>query len=140
MNVERGGYAEQVELVERGVAELDREPEQSYQVVMSGLCLSELSDEERAFALAQAHRVLEPGGLLLVADEVVPEGVLPRVLYAVIRFPLVVLTYLFARATTRALSDLPRQVVQAGFEVESYRRGRLHGFAVLVARRPNLIS
>ena len=79
LNVERSGCAERVELVEMGVAELDREPEQSYQVVMSGLCFSELTAGERAFALAQAYRLLEPGGLLLLADEVVPQGVLRRI-------------------------------------------------------------
>jgi demethylmenaquinone methyltransferase/2-methoxy-6-polyprenyl-1,4-benzoquinol methylase len=119
-----------------GVAELDREPGQGYQVVMGGLCLSELTDDERAFALAQACRVLAPGGLVLLADEVVPENVFLRVLHAVIRFPLALLTYLLAQATTRALVGLPQQVERAGFEVESYRLNRLQSFAELVARRP----
>jgi demethylmenaquinone methyltransferase/2-methoxy-6-polyprenyl-1,4-benzoquinol methylase len=140
LNVERGGYAERVELIEMGVAELDREPEQGCQVVMGGLCLSELTDDERAFTLAQAYRVLEPGGLLLLADEVVPEGVFLGVFHAVIRFFLVLLTYLFTQATTRALVNLPQQVEQAGFQIESYRLNRLQSFAELVARRPGQSS
>jgi demethylmenaquinone methyltransferase/2-methoxy-6-polyprenyl-1,4-benzoquinol methylase len=135
-NVARSGYGEHVELVEMGVAELDREPERSRQAVMSGLCFSELTDGERAFALAQAYRILEPGGLVLVADEVVPQGVLRRILYAAVRWPLALLTYLLTQTTTHGVADLRRQVKEAGFRVESYRLNRLHSFAELVARRP----
>jgi demethylmenaquinone methyltransferase/2-methoxy-6-polyprenyl-1,4-benzoquinol methylase len=136
MMVERSGRAGQVELVEMGVGELDREPEQGYQAVMSGLCFSELAAAERAFALAQAYRLLEPGGLLLVADEVVPQSPVRRILHAVVRFPLALLTYLLTQTSTRALAGLPQQVEQAGFVVQSYRLNRLHSFAELVARRP----
>jgi len=135
-NAERGGYGEQVEWIEMGVVELDREPEQSRQVVMSGLCFSELTDGERSFALAQAYRILEPGGLLLLADEVVPQSVLRRVLYALVRWPLALLTYLLTQTTTHGLRDLRQQVEQAGFVLESYRLNRLHSFAELAARRP----
>ena len=134
LNVERGGCAERVELVEMGVAELDREPEQGYQVVMSGLCFSELTADERTFVLAQAYRLLAPGGLLLLADEVVPRGILRRILYAAVRFPWVVLTYLLTQTTTHALSDLAQQVEQAGFVVQSCRFNRLRSFVELVAR------
>jgi demethylmenaquinone methyltransferase/2-methoxy-6-polyprenyl-1,4-benzoquinol methylase len=135
-NVERSGVGELVECVEMGVVELDREPEQSRQVVMSGLCLSELTDGERAFALAQAYRILEPGGLLLLADEVVPQSVLRHVLYAAVRWPLVLLTYLLTQTTTHGLPNVRQQVERAGFVLESYRLNRLHSFAELVARRP----
>jgi demethylmenaquinone methyltransferase/2-methoxy-6-polyprenyl-1,4-benzoquinol methylase len=135
-NVERSGRAERVDLVELGVAELDREPAQSYQVVISGLCFSELTADECSFALAQAFRLLEPGGLLLLADEVVPQGALRRVIHALVRVPLVILTYLLTQTTTHALDDLPRLVEQAGFDIQSYRLNGLHSFAELVARRP----
>jgi demethylmenaquinone methyltransferase/2-methoxy-6-polyprenyl-1,4-benzoquinol methylase len=133
--VERGGVAERVELVEMGVAELDREPERGYQVVMSGLVLSELTTGERAFALNQAFRLLEPGGLLLLADEVVPHGVLRWILARMARLPLALVTYLFTRTTTRALPGLRREVEEAGFVVLDYRLNRLQSFAELVARR-----
>lgn len=134
--IERAGYAEQVELVQMGVAELDGEPAQSYQVVMSGLCLSELTANERAYALEQAYRLLEPGGLLLLADEVVPRGSLLRILVAAIRFPLLLLTCLITQTITRALVDLSQQVERAGFVVQCRRFNHLHSFAELVAQRP----
>ena len=98
--------------------------------------LSELTVEERAFALAQAYRLLEPGGLLLLADEVVPQRALRRALYTAVRVPLALLTYLLTQTTTRALADLSQQVERAGFVIQSYRLNRLHSFATVVARRP----
>jgi ubiquinone/menaquinone biosynthesis C-methylase UbiE len=134
--VDRSQYAEQVELVEMGVVELDREPAQSYQAVMSGLCFSELSVGERAFALAQAYRLLEPGGLLLLADEVAPRDLGRRAVHGLVRFPLGLLTCMLTRTTTRALRCLREEVEQAGFKVASYRLNGLHSFVELVARRP----
>ena len=64
------GLAGNVDLQEMGIAELDAELPASYDVVMSGLCFSELSEDEIAYGLSQIVRVLRPGGLLLVADEV----------------------------------------------------------------------
>jgi demethylmenaquinone methyltransferase/2-methoxy-6-polyprenyl-1,4-benzoquinol methylase len=130
------GLGDRVELVEMGVAELDGEAAGGYDVVASGLCLSELSDDEVAYALQQARRVLVPGGLLLVADEVTPRGVLARVVRGLVRTPLVALTWLVTQQTSHAVADLAGRVTSAGFEVVSERRSGLGDFAEIVARSP----
>ena len=43
----------------------------SFDLVMSTLVFSELSRDERLYALRHAHRVLRPGGCLAIADEVI---------------------------------------------------------------------
>jgi ubiquinone/menaquinone biosynthesis C-methylase UbiE len=134
--VAASGQALDVELREMGVAELDGEPARSYDVVMSGLCFSELTDGERAFALRQAYRLLNPGGFLLLADEVIPQGVLRFLLHWCIRLPLALLTYLLTQTTTRSLRRLPGNVQAAGFAVECIRLNALEDFAGLVARKP----
>ena len=134
--VATAGQILNVELREMGVAELDGEPASGYDAVMSGLCLSELSDDERVFALRQAHRLLKPGGLLLVADEVIPRGFLKRLLHWCVRLPLAFLTYLFTQTSTRAVRRLPEDVRSAGFDVESIRLNALENLIELVARRP----
>jgi ubiquinone/menaquinone biosynthesis C-methylase UbiE len=131
------GLAERVELAETGVAELDGEKAARYDAVTSGLCLSELSEDEIAYTLGQVERLLVPGGLFLVADETRPRGLLRRVLRALLRAPLVVITWLVTQQTTHAVADLPGRLVEAGLVVENVRASALGGFVEIVARRPD---
>ena len=132
----KAGLAEHVELVEMGVAELDGEKPQSYDAVVTGLCLSELSEDETRYTLEQVRRILRPGGLLLIADEVKPEGRARRLLHALLRAPLVALTYLITQQTTRAIGNLPQRLCEAGLAIESTHASGLGSFLEIVARVP----
>jgi demethylmenaquinone methyltransferase/2-methoxy-6-polyprenyl-1,4-benzoquinol methylase len=125
-----------VELREMGVAELGSELAKSYDVVTSGLCFSELTESERAYALREAYRALKPDGLLLLADEVVPERVLYRLAHGLIRLPLAVLTYALTQTTSRAVQGLPGMIQDAGFEIQAQRQNRLGSFVEWVGRKP----
>jgi len=125
-----------VELCEMGVAELENEVAESYDAVMSGLCFSELTEDELAYTVNQITRMLKPGGLLLVADEVRPEHVWKRVLAALVRFPLVLLAYVITQTTTRPVTDLPQRVEDAGLRVESVRLSNTATLMELVASKP----
>lgn len=131
------GFSDSVELEEMGVALLDGEEGGSYDAVMSGLCFSELSDDEIVYTLAQIRRILRPGGLLLLADEVRPRKVATRIAVALVRSPLVALAYVVAGRTTRAVERLPERVVDAGLEVESTVTSALGSFCEVVARKPD---
>jgi demethylmenaquinone methyltransferase/2-methoxy-6-polyprenyl-1,4-benzoquinol methylase len=124
-----------VELCEMGVAELDQERSAQYDIVMSGLCFSELSEDELQYTLKQARRILKPGGLLLVADEVRPENRHKRLLYWLIRCPLLVITYLVTQTTTHAVQQLPEKVKQAGFLIKLIRLNRMESFIAIVAQK-----
>jgi demethylmenaquinone methyltransferase/2-methoxy-6-polyprenyl-1,4-benzoquinol methylase len=130
------GLESRVEFAEMGVAELDGEEPRSYDAVTSGLCFSELSEDELAYALAQVMRILKPGGLLLVADEVTPRSLSGRILFRGIRAPLAALTWLVTQQTTHPIAGLPEIVRRAGFTIVSVRSSGLRGFAEVVARRP----
>lgn len=130
------GVAERIELVEMGVAELDAEEEGSAEAATAGLALSELSADERAFALKQAARILRPGGLLLVVDEVRPKRPEQRLLHGLVRAPLAALTWVLTQQTSRAVGELREEIAAAGLEVESYRTHALGSLAEVVARRP----
>jgi ubiquinone/menaquinone biosynthesis C-methylase UbiE len=132
---DEAGLAQKVELCEMGVAELGSEESESVDVVMSGLCFSELTQNELAFALKQASRILKPGGLLLVADEVQPTSIPKRLLTWLIRFPLVVITYLIAQTTTSAVQNLPQRIAEAGFHIEFARLSQIESFIELVAKK-----
>lgn len=132
---DEAGLAQNVELCEMGVAELGSEKSESVDVVMSGLCFSELTGNELAFALKQVSRILKPGGLLLVADEVQPKSIPKRVLSWLVRFPLVVITYLIAQTTTSAVQNLPERIGEAGFHIEFARLSQMESFIELVAEK-----
>ena len=121
---------------EMGVAELDRLPDGIFDAVCAGLCFSELTPDERRYALDQARRLLRPGGYLLLADEVRPPQLWRRLLYEGMRAPLVALTWLLTQTSTRAVPDLSGLVRAAGFEVTESRTHLLGSWAEVVARRP----
>ncbi len=129
------GLAGNVDLQEMGIAELDAEPPGSYDVVMSGLCFSELSEDEITYGLSQIVRVLRPGGLLLVADEVKPPDLPRRLLHALIKAPFAALTYVVSQQTTHAVEDLPGKLSKAGLSIEWLGQNALGSFVEIVARK-----
>ena len=128
-------FAGTVELCEMGVAELGTEEADSYDVVMSGLCFSELTENEVVYALKQVGRILKPGGTVLIADETRPGNILKRALHWLLRCPLVIITYLLTQTTTHAIRDLPDRVAEVGLKIESVRSGGIGDFIELVGRK-----
>lgn len=128
--------APNLEFCAMGVAELDCENSENYDVVMSGLCFSELSEYELTYALKEIIRVLKPEGMLLVADEVRPYSVPKRIFNWFLRFPLAIITYILTQATTKAVADLPNMAQETGFLIESVRLNRMGNFMELTCKKP----
>lgn len=124
-----------VTFCEYGVAELESEESESYDVVMSGLCFSELSEDERAYTLKEIRRILKKEGLFLVADEVVPVHRIKRVVTSCIRVPLAVIVYAATQTTTHAATDLPEKIVKAGYTIDSIKLSKMETFIELTARK-----
>jgi len=128
--------AQNVELCEMGVAELGGEESESYDIVMSGLCFSELTEDELLYTLREAKRILKPEGLLLIADEVRPKSISKMIFNWLIRIPLVTITYLITQTTTKAVKNLPEKVEKAGLAIQSIKLSKIEDFIELVGRRP----
>jgi ubiquinone/menaquinone biosynthesis C-methylase UbiE len=126
----------QVVFREMGVAELDNEAADNYDVVTSGLCLSELSEDELRYTLGHVRRILKPGGLLLIVDEVRPPSLGRRIVYALIRAPLAAVTYLITQQTTHPVTALPQRLADAGLSVEAADWSVLGSLIALVGRKP----
>jgi ubiquinone/menaquinone biosynthesis C-methylase UbiE len=100
----------------------------SFDVMVSTLTFSEFSPELQRYVLDEASRLLRPGGRLIIADELVPDGLAARLLFYAVRLPLVVVTWLLTRTTTHALRDFSATLTEAGFApraVESRLGGSL---------------
>jgi demethylmenaquinone methyltransferase/2-methoxy-6-polyprenyl-1,4-benzoquinol methylase len=138
--VREANLGDAVRLAESGVAELDTEQAGSFDAVTSGLCFSELSDAELVYALKHLARILRPGGLLLVADEVRPPTLLRRLLHTALRAPLVALTWIFTQQTTRPVAALPERLLDAGLEIVSLRASPIGSFSEIVARKPRVAA
>ena len=124
-----------VELSEMGVAELGNEESNSFDVVTSGLCFSELNENEIKFTLNEIKRILKPNGLLLIADEVKPKSISKKFLYGLIKFPLIVITYIITQTTTHAVQGLPEKIKATGLKIESIRLNKQENFMELIARK-----
>jgi ubiquinone/menaquinone biosynthesis C-methylase UbiE len=125
-----------IEFCEVGVAELGTEETGSYDVVMSGLCFSELTADELLFGLREVTRILKPNGLLLAADVVVPTSPLKRLLHWLIAAPLILVSYVVTQTVVTGAADLPDKIEQAGLEIESIRWNWMQTFIELVAHKP----
>jgi ubiquinone/menaquinone biosynthesis C-methylase UbiE len=134
--VHEAGLSKNVDLFEMGVSELDREKADSYDAVMSGLCFSELSEDELRYTLKHVRRILRPGGLLLVTDEVRPRTLAGRLVHSLARAPLVAVTYLVTQKTTHPIDRLPEKVAGSGFSILSVEGNVLGTLLNLVARKP----
>ena len=133
--VETERLTDKLDVRQMGVDAMDGLPDGAYDAAVATLVFSELTDDERRFALAHAHRVLKPDGILVVADEVRPRSRGRRVLHALSRGPLAVATYLVTGSSTQPVEDLTDAVGEAGFAVQSEERSHGDAFAIVVARR-----
>ena len=136
--IDESGLRERVDLMESSIVGLAKHfKDESVDKIVSTLVFSELSSDERQYALAESRRILKKDGLLIIADEVRPESPLKRLLYLVVRWPVAILTYVFVQKILHSVKDLKEDVSRAGFRIVSNRRQFLGAFETIVAKREN---
>lgn len=125
-----------VELLERTAAEIDAFPAESFDAAVVSLCFSDMAGSERAYVLRELARVLRPGGVLAVADELKPRGPLARALALALRVPQALLAWLAVGATSRPIANLDAELRAAGFRLREERRFLLGTLGTMIAERP----
>ena len=126
-------FKQNIELYEMGVAELENGNFKDFDIVMSGLCFSELTEDELNYTLKCVKKILKPGGLLIIADEVKPNSLFTQIIHWLIRLPLVIITYVATQRTTHAVKNLPDKVEKAGFTITLVKLNKLKNFMTLIA-------
>jgi demethylmenaquinone methyltransferase/2-methoxy-6-polyprenyl-1,4-benzoquinol methylase len=120
---------DRVTFIEMGIAELDSFEQGSFNVIMSGLCFSELSDDEIMFSLQQIERILNSDGVFLLVDEIKSRSTVKRVINWFIRIPLILITYILTQTTTKAVKDIEQKISESGLEIKSRKTNFLDNFA-----------
>jgi len=134
--VQERNLAGKIQLQEMGAIEMDKAfDNETFDKVVSTLVFSELYLDEQRYVMGQAYRVLRPGGLIIVADEVMPNLLWKRILHLLVRIPLAVITYILTQTSTKVLRDIKSLLSNAGFKVIHERRSSLDSFALYVARK-----
>ncbi len=112
-----GGKGLDVTFEEKGVAELDSEPEGTYDLIFAGLVFSELEGYEQNFTLKQIKRILKPNGKFILIDEVSPSSVFKRIIQQIVRLPVVLVTYILTQTSTRSVKRLPQMLKTSRFKI-----------------------
>jgi ubiquinone/menaquinone biosynthesis C-methylase UbiE len=130
------GLTEAIAFHQLEVTELtDHFEPDSFDVIVSTLAFSEFPPEVQRYALDEATQLLKPGGRLLIADEMVPGGTLTRLIFWIVRLPLVILTWLLTRTTTTPLRHFSQTLIEAGF-IPAVSESHLGGSLQLISARP----
>ncbi|MBN1635368.1 MAG: methyltransferase domain-containing protein [Deltaproteobacteria bacterium] len=124
-----------------GVVEMDGLfQDKSFDLVTSILVISELYEDELRWMLREIRRILKPDGMLVLAGEVQPVGLVKRVVYSTLRMPMAFVTHLFSRTGTKPVENLAGKLIDSGFEVCHEKRSFLGSFTTMVARVSDNLS
>lgn len=115
-----------VTFMEMGVAQLDKFDDSGFDIISSALCFSELSDNERKYTLKHIIRLLNKDGKFILIEEVVPGSFWKKMLFWMVRIPLIIITYILTQTTTRPLKDLDQYITDNGFvAIDRSQKGNL---------------
>lgn len=134
--VSERNLTDKIQLREMAATEMDNSfGDGTFDKIVSTLVFSEFYPDEQKYVLREAYRILRPGGLLIIADEVRSNSPWRRILHLSVRLPLMVITYILTQASTRALKGIEDALTDTGFEIIYQKRSFLDSFGLYVARK-----
>lgn len=117
-HIEKEGLEDAITIIEMPVVDLDEVfPDNSYDKITSILCFSELYNKEQVYVLDQIHRLMRDNGEFILVDEAKPKKIWKKILYFIIRIPLVFITFLKSHASTKPLKDLEEKLQDCKFRI-----------------------
>ncbi|MFX1313725.1 MAG: corrinoid protein-associated methyltransferase CpaM [Promethearchaeota archaeon] len=117
-NIKLEGVNEGIQIIKMPVIELDEQfSDESFDKITAMLSLNELYQKEQDYCLRQIHRILKENGEFILVDEVKPKNFWKKVIYFIIRIPLVLITFLKSQLTTKRLKDIEKRLETNNFEI-----------------------
>lgn len=107
----------------------------SFDLIVSTLVFSELPIELQFSILQSAHKLLRHDGRFVLLDEFLPSRFVPRLIYRLVRLPVLFFTWLLTRTTTSPLKGIDEVFKQAQFAPD-VARSELAGSLLLVEGTP----
>lgn len=123
-NIKQEGLNEKIQIIKMPVIELDAQfVNSSFNKIVAILSFSEFYQKEQDFCLEQINRLLKDDGEFILVDEVKPKKIWKRIIYFLIRIPLLIITYFESQLTTKSLKNMEERLERHNFfiiEEKSY--------------------
>ncbi|MFW9941252.1 MAG: corrinoid protein-associated methyltransferase CpaM, partial [Candidatus Thorarchaeota archaeon] len=117
-NIKEKKLSEQINIKRTPIINLDKEfKNNTFDKVTAMLLFSELYEKEQDFTLDQVYRILKDAGEFILVDEVKPKVFWKKVLFFIIRVPLVIITFLKSQLTTKSLKNFEERLKKHRFEI-----------------------
>lgn len=135
------GLAEHLTLVQDSVTQLKKHfAPQSFDVIVSTMVLGEFPRQYLGYVMQDCRQLLRPGGRLIIADEVFPEGLLGRTLYSIGLGLLWIPNFLLLRRPLFPITDLGGVIRDAGFRIVDTAVWPASSFKMISAENPPLCT
>lgn len=121
--------------VEKGIAELDDEPNEAYDVVVSSLCFSELSIDEQRYAFEHISRILTKEGTFILADEMLPKNIFKRIIYYILKSIVAIITLVLTQQSTKPLKNIEKLLAENNLSVKTVYENWLGSLKVLLCTK-----
>jgi ubiquinone/menaquinone biosynthesis C-methylase UbiE len=107
----------------------------SLDAIVSTMVVGELSKPYLDYIFRECRELLKPGGRILIADEVWPEGKIMRVLFRVIMTIMWVPQFAILRRAFFPIKDLKGIIEAAGFTIVSKKNWAMSTFQLIEGRK-----
>jgi ubiquinone/menaquinone biosynthesis C-methylase UbiE len=107
----------------------------SFDYIISTAALGEFPREYLLYIFQQCHRILKPGGRLIVADEVRPDGFWAKLLQTLVMTAVWIPQFLLVRRVCYPIKDLGRIISEVGFKINRAQKYGWNSFLLIDAKR-----